>query len=397
MVSHEPTTNHEPRWPAGTPIAPSGRGPGGGRWRAGTFGAAVGMAAGRLDEALQAGRRFQVRNVFGDWVDAVRFEDGGDGSRHLLVRDERRHTDEMRRDTYLAREKLGDAPATTDWAREVSSRMAPHQHTAGLMTHDQVASYLGRTDYTVTGAAGGAYGDVDFRQYSDGTKLAYKRIQPGRDTDTEVQNEVEASLIGRALGAPMPAVVPDPRDQRGMLMQYIDDDFGEVSLGEFEGRGLGDFGAWMRAHEAGEKAFTKSMKTTDGRLLGLLDLLIGNRDRSRQNVRLQAGGGVIGVDNGRALTVQSRFTAPDTWDGVIDHVAVMDQLPTNNYAGALIRSARPSRSEDLIQHWFSPAAIEEARRRLDPIWDELRPNTRRGLEIGFDILRQISTGTHSLD
>lgn len=396
-MTREPTTHHdEPRWPAGTPIAPSGRGPGGGRWRAGpggAFGAAVGMAAGRLDEALQAGRRFQVRGVYGDWLDAVRFEDSGDGSRHLLVRSERGYTDEMHRETYLAREKLGDGPSTRDWAQEVSAQLAPHPHTWGLMTHQQVESYLDRTDYTVTGTAGGAYGQVEFRQYSDGTRLAYKEIHGGHDGDEEIQKETEVSLIARALGAPVPAVVPDPHNQRGMLMQYIPDAYADSPTD--------DFGTYLTAEHAAEAHNAAAMLTPPGRLLGLLDALTGNRDRSRQNVRLQEGGGVVGIDNGRVY-LRTRFTDPESWDGIIDESAAMDQLTLNNYAGKLFGRdlsgpLDAQGSPPLVQHYFSPEAIREARQRLTPIWDQLRPNTQRGLQIGFDILDRISTGTHGLE
>lgn len=219
------------------------------------------------------------------------------------------------------------------WASALSAAMgAAGGALHGLMTHDQVASYLGRTDYEVFGHAGGRNGSVEFRHYSDGTMLAYKTILAFRDAPRQVQAEVETSRLGHALGARVAPVVADPEapHHNGLLQQYIE---GDLDPGEqFE-------------------AYDRTTHGPQAHMIGLLDALVGNADRHEGNMRFPDEG-PVGIDHG------GTFLA-DRYDGG----AIRDVVP-RDYGNGIHARIEDMRVVGHVQSYYSRSALEQARGRL---------------------------------
>lgn len=369
----EPTTR-QPRWPRGTPVAPSGRGPGGGRFRG--VGAPTVMTWQELRAAMKAGQLFEVNTRGDDWGIVRMVDETGD----MRYWDDRGNGGNLTRDAYRVR-PLDFGPAaedrtTPDWAQRISARLAGgHRFTRGLMSHEQVASYADRTDFEEIGSAGGTYGRVTFRRYSDGTVLAHKVLFLREES--EADNEVEASLIARALGVPMPAVVRDPTDRRGvsLLMEYIPEP-------DWAAEGL------FRNRAEGE-----SFDHDTGRLLGLLDVIIGNGDRHGRNVRLAPDGTVVGIDNGLAF-------GPARYNGMPESTTPLILAASSWYGGKLFRleqSSGHSLDRRHVQWYFSREAIEEARRRIETVRDQIRPHVWAGIDATLDLLYDMSSSGAWLD
>lgn len=293
----------QPRWPRGTPVAPSGQGPGGGRFR-GSGGQPAGWAE-RLAAAAAARGGFK------------------------------------------------------------------------LMTHEQVASYLGRTDYHVVGTSGGYQSTVEFRRYSDGTRMAYKQTH---ETESKLltpeytaRAEAQASLVGQAIGAPVPAAVLDPDNPRSVLMEYIESR-------NYPPQFIPGLGAATRVD-----AVRRARDTPEGRMLGLLDTLVGNTDRHHGNVIITPDGDAVGIDQGLALAFQF-------WGGPFEDMPGLEGM-TSQFGQRLFRT----RGELVEQSYYSPEAIAEARRRVDAIADRLDPRAWEGIRDALYELEAISTGTHDLE
>lgn len=303
-------TNDQPRWPAGTPVAPGGKGPGGGRFR-----------------------------DTGGWADV-------DG----------------------------------DWA----DKLYGHRFTAGLMTHEQVASYLGRTDYTVFGDASGGNGYVEFREYSDGTRLAHKQLFQGRPG--EHLAELETSWIARALGAPTPATVHDPDGPgrfggHALLMQW----FPDILAGEATNDRWGFISDVVVHSDAGH-------------MLGLLDILVGNHDRHPGNVIITSGG-PIGIDHGLSFT-KARYEpaaqAAREMTGSTGADPREVRMGPSRFAIPLFGGGgTPGNPTTLLV--YSPDAIQQARERIEPLRGRLRQHTFDGVMATLDTLERIAVGDQSLD
>lgn len=307
-----PTMGEQPRWPRGTPVAPSGRGPGGGRFRS------SGTTAGG-----------PIVGVGGPGVPL----------------------------------------SARDWVARLSSRLGRRERVWGLMSHEQVASYLDRDDFTVIGTAGGAYGDVQFRQYGDGQIMAYKRSRRG--DETEARTEAEVSILAHALGAPVAAAVPDPADPTSVLMEYVPT--------------VETPGGWDDLADL----YEQSLQTRPGQLLGLLDLIVGNADRHRANVRFRPDGVVVGIDSGLAFQSIRYRGQPES--------ATPYAVAANaHYAKALLRQDFHDPPRQVV---FSREAIREARRRLEAVKGQIRPEIWEGVEATLETLIWLSseTGGESLD
>lgn len=294
---------HEPRWPADTPDAP--RGPGPGRWRDGPGG-------------------------------------GESKAAHIAA-----------------------------WVARISARLGGGHH-QGLMSHGQVASYLGRTDYEVTGRAGGQYGSVEFRRYSDGRMLAHKRHDLGlhdpSETNPEQEAEIEASLVGRALGARVPAVVRDPAEpNQSILMDYLPDDMPTTDDGSLLAR----------------RRALRGADTPESHLLGLMDAVIDNHDRHVHNVRMHEGT-MAGIDHGGA------FRGPG-WRGSTHDITTFKMASSGSRLASKLFEVQMHRGQSRIaQAHYSKAAIQEARRRIEAVKDELRPETWAGVDRALSVIEDAS-------
>lgn len=291
----------QPRWPRGTPVAPGGQGPGGGRWR-GKPGVELGGWAGRVAARLA---------------------------------------------------------------------LAPSRFTRGMLSHEQVASYLYRTDYRVFGRAGGAYGDVEFREYSDGTRLAYKAQAVASDRFA-IENEVETSLIARAIGVPAPAVVEDPDAKAAggaVLMQWfpaVDPDFWRDADADF--------------------------KSDSGRMIGLLDVLVGNSDRNPSNYLVGEDGVVVAIDHGLTL-YGDRYKYPDKRDELDAPELIRAARFGSPFASRLFTLGEDGQH---LQGWFSREAIREARRHIQEIESLIRADRFAGVMKVLDLLEGMSWGDNML-
>lgn len=263
------------------------------------------------------------------------------------------------------------------WAERLAAAAAARAASgpAGLMTHDQVESYLGRTDFEIVGSAGGDQGHVEFRQYSDGTKLAHKIIQEttgGVTPRRAARAEVETSIVAHAIGAPVPATVHDPDHFGGVLMQYVESR--SYPPGFIPG-----LGAAVRV-DAARRART----SPGGRLLGLLDTITGNPDRHAGNVIIDADGNPVGIDNGLAGFFH-------WWGGPNPDLGDVWTM-TSQYGSELFRHQQ-GKTE---QWYYSPEAIAQALQQIEKVSDRLHPATWEGIRDALVELEAMSTGTHDL-
>lgn len=283
----------QPRWPHGTPIAPGGHGPGGGRW------------------------------------------------------------------------SPEGAPAVPlgGWATRL---LGP-----GI----RIEHYLERQDYRVLngdGQHGGAQGHVEHRLYPDGTHLAYKQFRAhGAKGRHEALAEQESSIIAEAIGAPVPAVRIDPHNPDAVLMDWID-------------------GAHVPRGDNSEMVETEA-----GARLALLDILIDNRDRHRFNW-LATLDGPVGIDHGLALAryagrymYDARFRNPEP-----DRITEEEILPFGDFQRAIIRQnpdevvghRQQAPAHRYVQFHYSRQQLEQFRRQIEGIREQLRPEVYAGVLRTLDVL-----------
>lgn len=126
----------------------------------------------------------------------------------------------------------------------------------------------------------GIAGDTRLRVYDDGTKTVWKRSREFRDTGAKHQADAEelAPLVARALGLPAPAV--HRMDDATVSMQFVDD---------------------AKVYSEWDEPDPDLPDTDEGRMLGLLDLLLSNPDRHRGNMMIRnSDGGIVPIDHGLA-------------------------------------------------------------------------------------------------
>lgn len=161
----------------------------------------------------------------------------------------------------------------------------------GFMNHDQISSYLGRTDYTEQQIHGGNSGYTAVRTYPDGTQLLSKQ----HNSDYQANNEIRASYIGWAVGAPVPAVVNDPEHEDGTLSQFIEGTTAAVALAPDT-----PDGQYLDPADAMEAEAVEVQMLEGSYHLGIFDFLIGNDDRHPGNWIITLDDRAIGIDHGDA-------------------------------------------------------------------------------------------------
>jgi hypothetical protein len=122
---------------------------------------------------------------------------------------------------------------------------------------------------------------VERVRFRNGTEAVHKVVY----VEAEVHAEVLASLVGRALGARVPAVL-----QAGRREMYM-----ELMTGRPAVEVL-----WSLAQA---RPFLESW---DGLLLGVLDAAIDNRDRNAGNWIISDGGEIAGIDHAAVRTGEGR-------------------------------------------------------------------------------------------
>ena len=115
---------------------------------------------------------------------------------------------------------------------------------------------------------------VELKMPDGSTKTTIQKLYEREFLGTESAGEAMASLIGLAVGAPVPAVVLDEHNPDLLHMDYLP--------------GVAPF----------RKATEQERDGPDGRLLGLLDLLVNNKDRNGSNWLVLEDGSIAGIDHG---------------------------------------------------------------------------------------------------
>lgn len=223
--------DRQPRWPRGTPVAPSGRGPGGGRFR-GT--------------------------------------DPGLALRH------------------------------PGWLGAVAGRLGRAAHPAYLgLTGPQLRDLADNPPGlpNVSRMAGGQQASTSLLTYGDGRQVITK-VFGGNNAEHEAQAEYLASLVGQAIGAPVPHVIMV--DPRTVWMGVIDGDTG-LGIARAANPSLSRDGLY----DATDDLENQWADLDPAWRLGLLDLIVANNDRHPGNWmgRTEPDGTVrlAGIDHGMSF------------------------------------------------------------------------------------------------
>lgn len=323
--------SHEPRWPRGTPVGPSGHGPGGGRWM-GAASAAEG-AVGWAERALT--RPGQRHNSYGPL---------GMSSEELFHlahqgppwRTGNPQTTEADKAMQAISEAVRDGraeyaeiqAADGSWNHITGAQAAIMQGNAG---NAAVTYRLIHRPYRERVLTGGNMAVTKVRTYDDGRMVVIKKQDP-----QGAHAEYLASVLGEALGAPVPAVVLDPDEPSGVWMAHVKGQSG-MAIGIDIAAGNPPFGGvkalfdWMSPTELAtmfdhdefhnadviEEYVAGPQVMAGGRAwrMALLDVLIGNFDRHPGNWILTPDGHMVGIDHGNAFHNQEEHgsDSPPAW------------------------------------------------------------------------------------
>lgn len=209
---------------------------------------------------------------------------------------------------------------------------------------------------------GGVSAETELVELADGRKVVHK-------VAGNPNAEQAASIIGRALGLPVPRVYRD--EPGGVYMDYVANarTFDEIRAVE---------------HNAGELR-AKVVDSDEGRLIGLFDVLIANADRNGGNWMVGADGRVVPIDHGHAFPSMIAGTGR-----IRPH-----PIALGPFAERLMQGGG-----SWVQHDFTQADIQEARRRLEAVRPDLAHfGAERWLDYGLavlDKLEPLATGKRNL-
>ena len=206
---------------------------------------------------------------------------------------------------------------------------------------------------------------VDFTMPDGSTRKLVRKTSNAGD----VRMETLASAIGRAIGAPVPAVVPDPDNDRRLWMPLLD---GESPMEELRREYARDWANTAPGDEDEEIDYSEMWEldwvqeqeyellhdpdyadSIEGRLLGLLDLMILNRDRHIGNWLILRDGTVAGIDH----THINVSTIVESEYGLTEHGPF-----TEPYLSA-------SNERGLVNNDWHPADMELMGRALQALWE----------------------------
>lgn len=138
--------------------------------------------------------------------------------------------------------------------------------------------------------AGGVIGDTRIRTYADGTKLVWKKAKTKHENDAEQL----AALTGRALGLNAPRIYRN--EENAVNMEFAE---GKVA-----------YNAPVMSYQV-DGVPQRIADTQDGRMMGLLDLLIDNSDRHNGNWLIRPDGRYVPIDHGYAFAGRPGRRLPD--------------------------------------------------------------------------------------
>lgn len=150
-------------------------------------------------------------------------------------------------------------------------------------TREQIQSAIASGVAQAQQMRGGQIAATRVLVMNDGTRLVHKKhagVERGRA-------EYLTSLVGEAVGAPVPAVVMDPDDDEAVYMGHVDD--------------ASPFVAWSGSTDDRRAIYN----SPDAVLLGLVDTIIMNPDRHGGNWMVTDDGNrPVGIDHGEAFVQQ---------------------------------------------------------------------------------------------
>lgn len=167
------------------------------------------------------------------------------------------------------------------------------------------------TEIDRTNLAGGNSAETSIATFRMPDGSTHKLVTKSSDP-TEARLEILASAIGGAIGAPVPTVVQDPHGMRSRIwMPLLDGDspmasmladyrsilFDSGELDDDEDFDWESFHEWRSDQEWELEHDPDYIDSNEGRLLGLLDLLLKNRDRHTGNWLILRDGGIAGIDH----------------------------------------------------------------------------------------------------
>jgi len=142
-----------------------------------------------------------------------------------------------------------------------------------------LATKMGEEPADVQPLSGGVSAlSVSLATYPDGSRAVAKQMT----TPDEIDAEVLSAKVGKAIGAPVPDVIEAPGREDGMYGVWMTHIPGQVG-----------FKLMMSDHVAAMEA----QATPEGKRLGLLDVLVNNRDRNDGNWIASDSGVPVGIDH----------------------------------------------------------------------------------------------------
>jgi hypothetical protein len=273
------------------------------------------------------------------------------------------------------RGRFTDSPG--GWADRVSARLDRR----GTDDRDPVGVLLAAISRgpsrRSTSLSGGRVATVELQEFDDpDTGEALQVVRKTSSDPLDAEGEILASQIGRAIGAPVLPVIRDPRIPTAVYMPYVEnarsasevlDDAVVAKIEPGVSPMEWDYIYADLLHDLKDQ----HNKTTDGLLLGLLDLLLGNHDRHPGNWLIREDGRVWGIDHaGRWMDILNPLTVHDRTDGD----PIYDWHP---YYGDFTGPILDAGHVDMLD----PQALEQAGRGLSRLFDrgEIAPHVERRL------------------
>jgi len=158
----------------------------------------------------------------------------------------------------------------TMWTEQLFTRIAGRPSWADRSRVARLAFLRPRKESKL---AGGAVAQTQLLTYDDGSVAVRKTFHDdgGIDAKRAASAEYLSSLVAEAVGALAPAVVKDPTNpDRAVIMGRVSGDLGTMHTGT------------AGPHDWGEARYWYT-ETDAGRRIGLLDVLVANRDRHSGN------------------------------------------------------------------------------------------------------------------
>jgi len=173
------------------------------------------------------------------------------------------------------------------------------------LSPDQVAlqAHLDTGIRSASWLGGGAQADTQLLELGDGTEAVKKDFNQGWGDDMG-SAEYLAGQVGAAVQAGGPAVVHDPDNPQGVLMQFMD---GEL------------------AEDASQTELSRAQNSPRGYRVGLLDYLTQNDDRHPMNYLISPSGDPVPIDNSSTFGYEGGGWDSPFWS------AYQDQMRAGKY------------------------------------------------------------------